>query len=115
MEYEIVEEKADFVDGYVKVKITNKNIGKLIKKYYIRAFALSIQTAFSTQQSSKVQDSLDKYLKELLTSEEIERVSTEVTFKLKRDGFEWKLDVNKEELCDAILPGLREQLKDFEF
>ena len=115
MEYEIVEEKADFVDGYVKVRIVNKNIGKIIKKYYVRAFALSIQSAFSTQQSSSVQKRLDDYLKELLTSDEIERVSTEVTFKLKRDGFEWKLDVNKEELCDAILPGLREQLKDFEF
>ena len=115
MEYEIIEEKADFVDGYVRVKIVNKNIGKIIKKYYIRGFALSIQSAFSTQQSSKVQERLDAYLKELLTSDEIEKVGTEVTFKLKRDGFEWKLDVNKEELCDAILPGLREQLKDFEF
>lgn len=115
MEYEIVEEKADFVDGYVKVKIVNKNIGKIIKKYYVRAFALSIRTAFSTQESSQVQENLDSYLKQLLTSDEIERVSTEVTFKLKREGFEWKLDVNKEELCDAILPGLREQLKDFEF
>ena len=115
MEYEIVEEKADFVDGYVKVKIINKNIGKIIKKYYVRAFALSIRTAFSTQESSQVQENLDSYLKQLLTSDEIERVSTEVTFKLKREGFEWKLDVNKEELCDAILPGLREQLKDFEF
>ena len=115
MEYEIVEEKADFVDGYVKVKIVNKNIGKIIKKYYVRAFALSIRTAFSTQESSQVQENLDSYLKQLLTSDEIERVATEVTFKLKREGFEWKLDVNKEELCDAILPGLREQLKDFEF
>lgn len=115
MEYEIIEEKADFVDGYVKVKIVNKNIGKIIKKYYIRGFALSIQSAFSTQQSSKVQEKLDAYLKELLTSDEIERVGTEVTFKLKRDGFEWKLDINKEELCDAILPGLREQLNEFEF
>lgn len=115
MEYEIVEEKADFVDGYVKVKIVNKNIGKIIKKYYIRGFALSIQSAFSTQQSSKVQEKLDAYLKELLTSDEIEKVGTEVTFKLKRDGFEWKLDINKEELCDAILPGLREQLKELEF
>ncbi len=115
MEYEIIEEKADFVDGYVKVKIVNKNIGKIIKKYYIRGFALSIQSAFSTQQSSKVQERLDAYLKELLTSDEIEKVGTEVTFKLKRDGFEWKLDVNKEELCDAILPGLREQLKDLDF
>ena len=115
MEYEIIEEKADFVDGYVRVKIVNKNIGKIIKKYYIRGFALSIQSAFSTQQSSKVQERLDAYLKELLTSDEIEKVGTEVTFKLKRDGFEWKLDVNKEELCDAILPGLREQLKDLDF
>ena len=81
----------------------------------MRAFALSIRTAFSTQESSQVQENLDSYLKQLLTSDEIERVSTEVTFKLKREGFEWKLDVNKEELCDAILPGLREQLKDFEF
>ena len=115
MEYEIVEEKADFVDGYVKVRIVNKNIGKIIKKYYIRGFALSIQSAFSTQQSSDVQKKLDAYLKELLTSDEIERVGTEVTFKLKRDGFEWKLDVDKEELCDAILPGLRQQLKELEF
>ena len=115
MQYDIIEEKADFVDGYVKVKITNKNIGKIIKKYYVRAFALSIQSAFSTQQSSRVQEKLDEYLKELLTSDDIENVLTDVTFKLKREGFEWKLDVNKEELCDAILPGLREQLKDFEF
>ena len=115
MEYEIVEEKADFVDGYVKVKIVNKNIGKIIKKYYVRAFSYSIKSAFSTQQSTNVQKKLDEYLTELLTSDEIERVATEVTFKLKREGFEWKLDVNKEELCDAILPGLREQLKDFEF
>lgn len=115
MEYEIIEEKADFVDGYVKVRIVNKNIGKIIKKYYVRAFALSIKSAFSTQESSNVQKRLDDYLKELLTSDEIERVATDVTFKLKRDGFEWKLDVNKEELCDAILPGLREQLKDLDF
>ncbi len=114
MEYEIVEEKADFVDGYVRVKIVNKNIGKIIKKYYIRGFALSIQSAFSTQQSSAVQEKLDAYLKELLTSDEIEKVGTEVTFKLRREGFEWKLDIDKQELCDAILPGLREQLKDFD-
>ena len=115
MEYEIVEEKADFVDGYVRVRIVNKNIGKVIKKYYIRALSYSIISAFSTKQSSDIQKNLDDYLTELLTSDEIERIETEVTFKLKREGFEWKLDVNKEELCDAILPGLREQLKDFEF
>lgn len=105
LEYEILDTKADYTKATVKVKVSNKNMGKVINSYYIKAKELGIDFQAETVQ---LNEEIEQYLLELLKSEEIENLDTIANVSLSKNNGEWTFDNDTlEDFYEAILPGLQ--------
>lgn len=105
--YNVTNVDANFKNATVTVEITNKNIGEVINATLIYA----IQNAFNINNNEE--ESQKDYIKNLINSDSIKTTTTPVVFNLVKENGQWKIDVDKTELTNAVWPGLIETINRF--
>ena len=101
----------------MEVKLSNKNMGEVLVKYFKDALVYSFSTAFSTD--TVTQEESDKKMQELfveaIDSENISITESVVDIKLiKQENGTWKIEfVNEEQFVNAILPSFQETLTNY--
>lgn len=114
LNYSIVKNEVNFNDAKVVLDVTNKNMKKILGNYLVKAFNLAMANVFSpTYSEEETNEVLANYIKELVDSDEIENVTTQVTLYMKKIDGEWIIkDDSKKELLRAILPGFVEAVNE---
>lgn len=101
----------------MQVKLSNKNMGEVLVKYFKDALVYSFSTAFSTE--TKTQEETDKKMQELfveaIDSENISMTESTVDIKLvKQENGSWKIEfADEEQFVNAILPSFEETLANY--
>lgn len=101
----------------MEVKLSNKNMGEVLVKYFKDALVYSFSNAFSTE--TVTQEESDKKMQELfvaaIDAENISMTESVVEIKLvKQENGSWKIEfVNEEQFVNAILPSFQETLTNY--
>ena len=101
----------------MEVKLSNKNMGEVLVKYFKDALVYSFSNAFSTE--TVIQEESDNKMQELfvaaIDAENISMTESVVEIKLvKQENGSWKIEfVNEEQFVNAILPSFEETLTNY--
>lgn len=108
LNYNIKKVEADFKNATVEVEVSTKDTGKIFKNYFSKIYEIAFSNALSSDFSEEdLNNQLKTYLQEQVTSEEIETITNTINLKLEKDGIEWKVaedEENVDAFVNAVLP-----------
>lgn len=104
LKYEVISTDVSLNENIVKVNVTNKNLNEVFSNYMKKALSLAFSKAFNRTTEEEMNEQMETYLEEQYNSEDVEAVTTEITITMKRESGKWKIEINEEELINAILP-----------
>ena len=108
LNYDIKKVEANFTNASVEVEVSTKDTGKIFQNYFTKIYEIAFSNALSSSFSEEdLENQLKEYLQEQITSEEIETVTNTITLRLEKDGTEWKVaedDENVDAFVNAVLP-----------
>ena len=108
LNYNIKKVEADFKNASVEVEVSTKDTGKIFQNYFSKIYEIAFSNALSSSFSEEdLENQLKDYLQEQVNSEEIETVTNTITLRLEKDGTEWKVaedDENVDAFINAVLP-----------
>lgn len=120
IEYEIIEPAPITIfdkERLVDVKLSNKNMGEVLVKYFTDSVTFSFTNAFS---DNKLQnEALDAKYQELfvnaIDSESVKLTESTINLKLvKQEDKTWKIEfLNEDQFINAILPSFKETLANY--
>ena len=120
IEYEIIEPTPITIfdkERLVDVKLSNKNMGEVLVKYFTDSVTFSFTNAFS---DNKLQnEALDAKYQELfvnaIDSESVKLTESTINLKLvKQEDKTWKIEfLNEDQFINAILPSFKETLTNY--
>ncbi len=118
LNYDIKNVEADFKNASVEVEVSTKDTGEIFKNYFAKIYEIAFSNALSGNVSEEDLDNqLKSYLQEQVTSEEIETITNTITLRLEKDGTEWKVsedDENVDAFVNAVLPNFSSVLEDLQ-
>lgn len=118
LNYNIKKVEADFKNASVEVEVSTKDAGKIFQNYFAKIYEIAFSNALSGNLSEEDLDNqLKSYLQEQVTSEEIETITNTITLRLEKDGTEWKVsedDENVDAFVNAVLPNFSSVLEDLQ-
>ena len=108
LNYDIKKVEANFTNASVEVEVSTKDTGKIFQNYFTKIYEIAFSNALSSSFSEEdLENQLKEYLQEQITSEDIETVTNTITLRLEKDGTEWKVaedDENVDAFVNAVLP-----------
>ena len=120
IEYEIIEPTPITIfdkERLVDVKLSNKNMGEVLVKYFTDSVTFSFTNAFS---DNKLQnEALDAKYQELfvnaIDSDSVKLTESTINLKLvKQEDKTWKIEfLNEDQFINAILPSFKETLTNY--
>lgn len=105
--YEVISSDIKFNHATIKVNVSNKNVGVIFQNYFAKAVELAFSGAFGGNTETEMNNELMTYLQQQVESDEIEKLTNEVTLDMERKDGTWKVDCDKEEFVNAVLPGMK--------
>ena len=101
----------------IEVKLSNKNMGEVLVKYFKDALIYSFSNAFSstTENSDEYDNKMQSIFVEAIESENISMTESIVNLKLvKQEDNSWRIEfVNEDQFINAILPSFQETLANY--
>lgn len=105
--YKVISTKTKFNKVNVKLEVTNKDINKVLQTYFTKVFSLAFSDAFDENNTEEdLANKTQDYLKELYNSDEIQTQTNELNLELVKESGKWKINYDKNEFLNAILPGI---------
>ncbi len=107
LKYEVKEKKVNFKEAKVQLAVTNKDFKTLFGKVMQKSFSIAISSGFSGKEISdeEMNNIMAGYIKDLLATDEIKEITTNIEVELVKENKEWKLKTSEDKIMNAVLPG----------
>ena len=116
LDYKVKKSQANFKNAKIEIEITNKDMGQVMSNYFKKSIQLLFQSAISDKDDSdeELTKKMVKFLEDELNSDDIEKVTKNVTIELSKENGEWIVKTEGKTIVDAILPGFIEVMNNFD-
>ena len=104
LEYQIVSTDVSLNENVVKLNVTNKNLKEVFSNYVKNTFSLAVSRAFNRMTEEEMNEKVKEMFKEQYNSEDIEKITKEITITMKKESGKWKIETDEDEFVKAILP-----------
>lgn len=108
LNYEILSADVKSKDCIVKLKVSNKNLKEVFSNYMQKAVSLAFSQAFGKISEEEMNTQMKQYFQEQYSSDSIETVSNEITVTMTKKDGKWNMNIDEEQLVNAILPGYKD-------
>ena len=89
----------------VNIEVSNKDLGKVLSMYMVRAQELALQRVTNSSVTEKMEKELEEYFKSLFEGDTVQTITNSVDVVLVKQDGKWKIVVDNN-LRDVLLPGL---------
>ena len=89
----------------VNIEVSNKDLGKVLSMYMVRAQELALQRVTNSSVTEKMEKELEEYFKSLFEGDTVQTTTNSVDVVLVKQDGKWKIVVDNN-LRDVLLPGL---------
>ena len=108
LNYEILSADVKSKDCIVKLKVSNKNLKEVFSNYMQKAVSLAFSQAFGKISEEEMNTQMKQYFQEQYSSDSVETVSNEITVTMTKKDGKWNMNIDEEQLVNAILPGYKD-------
>ncbi len=111
LNYEVVDTDIGFKNCTITLNVSNKDIKTVFSKYISNLFSLAISSAFGQITEEELNQKAEETLEKEYNSDEVETVTNPLTLNLVKENGKWKVEFDKTELLNAVLPGYTEVIE----